>query len=65
MFSTLMVRVQTIAQPARAIARSARADGPPAARYYGENRSGNAGGSRGVVPPGPKRPGPLRDRAAS
>ena len=37
MFSTLMVRVQTIA-------RSARADGPPAARYYGENRSGNAGG---------------------
>ena len=40
MSSTLMVRVQTIAP----IARSARADGPPAARYYGENHSGNAGG---------------------
>ena len=35
MFSTLMVRVQTIAQ-------SARAGGPPAARYYGENRSGSS-----------------------
>jgi demethylmenaquinone methyltransferase / 2-methoxy-6-polyprenyl-1,4-benzoquinol methylase len=34
------------------IARSVRADGPPAARYYGGRRSGYAGGSRGVVPPG-------------
>ena len=46
MFSTLMVRVQTIAPPAGV-------DDPPSARYYGEYRSGNAGGSRGVVPPGP------------
>ena len=37
------------------IARPAGADGPPAARYYGENRSGHAGGSRGVAPPGPVR----------
>jgi RNA methyltransferase, TrmH family len=41
-------------RPARAgIARLAGADGPPTARYYGERRSGNAGGSRGVAPPGP------------
>jgi demethylmenaquinone methyltransferase / 2-methoxy-6-polyprenyl-1,4-benzoquinol methylase len=32
--------------------RSARADGPPAARDYGGHRSGHAGGSRGVAPPG-------------
>ncbi len=31
---------------------SARAGGPPAARDYGGHRSGLAGGSRGVVPPG-------------
>jgi len=43
MFSTLMVRVQTIARPAEA-------DGLPAARYYDENRSGYAGGSRGSPP---------------
>jgi hypothetical protein len=36
MFSTLPVRVQT--------RMAARADGPPAMCYYGENRSGNAGG---------------------
>ena len=35
-----------------AVARSARADGPPAARHYGEQRSWIAGGSRGVGPPG-------------
>ena len=35
-----------------AVARSARADGPPAARHYGEQRGGIAGGSRGVAPPG-------------
>jgi len=34
------------------IARLAGADGPPTARYYGGNRSGHAGGSRGVAPPG-------------
>jgi len=28
---------------------------PPTARYYGENRSGHAEGSRGVDPPGPIR----------
>jgi len=51
MFSTLIMRVQT--RPHRAaIARLAGADGPPTARYYGEHHSGNAGGSRGVVPPG-------------
>jgi len=54
MFSTLMVRVQTIARhrPAREGLGWARGDeqSPPAARYYGENHSGNAGGSRGVVP---------------
>jgi RNA methyltransferase, TrmH family len=37
------------------IARLAGADGPPTARYYGEHRSGHAGGSRGVAPPGPTR----------
>jgi RNA methyltransferase, TrmH family len=37
------------------IARPAGADDPPAARYYGGHRSGNAGGSRGVAPPGPTR----------
>ncbi|MBV9095440.1 MAG: DUF1015 domain-containing protein [Streptosporangiaceae bacterium] len=47
-----------IRDPARSLylyeqtARPAGADGPPAARYYGEERSGLAGGSRGVVPPG-------------
>ena len=34
------------------LARSARAGGLPAARDYGPHRSGPAGGSRGVVPPG-------------
>jgi demethylmenaquinone methyltransferase / 2-methoxy-6-polyprenyl-1,4-benzoquinol methylase len=34
------------------LARSARADGPPAARDDGEHRSGPAGGSGGAVPPG-------------
>jgi RNA methyltransferase, TrmH family len=38
-----------------AIARPAGPDGPPAARYYGGHRSGNAGGSGGVPPPGPVR----------
>ena len=49
-----------------AIVRLAGADGPPTARYYGAKRSGNAGGSRGVVPPGPTRapPGPAQLRAA-
>ena len=44
------------------IARLAGADGPPTARYYGENRKQAAGVSRGVVPPGPTRdpPGPVR-----
>ena len=37
------------------IARLAGADGPPTARYTGENRGGNAGSSRGVNPPGPVR----------
>ena len=48
------------------IARSARADGPPVARYYGGHRSGNAGDSKGVAPPGPTRapPGPAQLRAA-
>jgi RNA methyltransferase, TrmH family len=45
------------------IARLAGADGPPIARYYGENRSGNAGGSRGVVPPGLARARRLTKRA--
>jgi len=40
------------------IARLAGVDDPPTARYYGGNRSGNAGGSRGVVPPGPVRAPP-------
>jgi RNA methyltransferase, TrmH family len=52
-----------IAGPAGTIARAAgdqgwaRGEGqsPPAARYYGGHRSGNAGGSRGVAPPGPTR----------
>jgi RNA methyltransferase, TrmH family len=38
-----------------AIARLAGADSPPTARYYGGQRSGYAGGSRGVAPPGPAR----------
>ena len=38
------------------LARSARADGPPAARDYGGDRSGLAGGSRGVAPPGGQSP---------
>jgi TrmH family RNA methyltransferase len=59
-------------RPARAdIARSARGQGwargegqsPPAARYYGKKRSGNAGGSRGVVPPGLARAKRLTKRA--
>ena len=37
------------------IARIAGGDAPPNARYYGGNRSGHAGGSRGVAPPGPIR----------
>jgi hypothetical protein len=51
MFSTLVVRVQTIARFREGLgwARGEK-QSPPAARYYGENRSGNAGGSRGVVP---------------
>ena len=36
---------------------------PPTARYYGENRSGNAGGSRGVAPPGLTRVPPGLKRA--
>jgi TrmH family RNA methyltransferase len=35
------------------IARLAGGDAPPNARYYGGHRSGPAGSSRGVVPPGP------------
>jgi len=59
-------------RPARAdIARSARGQGwargegqsPPAARYYGKKRSGNAGGSRGVVPPALARAKRLTKRA--
>jgi RNA methyltransferase, TrmH family len=45
------------------IARAAGADGPPTARYYGEYRSGNAAGSRGVVPPGLARARRLTKRA--
>jgi TrmH family RNA methyltransferase len=37
------------------ITRLAGADGPPTARYAGENRGGNAGSPRGVNPPGPVR----------
>src|SRR5271169_5862166 len=44
MFSTLLVRVQTIAPPARA-------DGPPAARYYGELPQRERGGFQGGRPP--------------
>ena len=40
------------------IARLAGVDDPPTARYYGEKRSGHAGGSRGVAPPGPVRAPP-------
>ena len=36
---------------------------PPTARYYGGRRSGNAGGSRGVVPPGLARARRLTKRA--
>jgi len=46
-----------------AIARLAGADSPPTARYYGGHRSGNAGGSRGVVPPGVKSARRLTKRA--
>jgi RNA methyltransferase, TrmH family len=45
------------------IARLAGADGPPTARYYGENRSGLSGGSRGVAPPGLTRARRLTKRA--
>jgi RNA methyltransferase, TrmH family len=45
------------------IARLAGADDPPAARYYGGHRSGPAGGSRGVVPPGLARARRLTKRA--
>jgi RNA methyltransferase, TrmH family len=45
------------------IARLAGPDGPPTARYYGGNRSGNAGGSRGVAPPGLARARRLTKRA--
>ncbi len=45
------------------IARLAGAGGPPTARYYGENRSGHAGGSRGVAPPGLARARRLTKRA--
>ena len=45
------------------IARLAGADGPPTARYYGENRKRAAGGSRGVAPPGPVRVPPGLARA--
>jgi hypothetical protein len=44
MFSTLMVRVQTIAQPAEA-------DGLPAARYYGEVLQREYRGVPGGSPP--------------
>jgi TrmH family RNA methyltransferase len=37
------------------IARLAGGDAPPNARYYGGNRGGHSGGSRGVAPPGPVR----------
>jgi RNA methyltransferase, TrmH family len=46
-----------------AIARSAGADSPPTARYYGRYRSGPAGGSRGVAPPGVKSARRLTKRA--
>ena len=48
------------------IARLAGVDDPPTARYYGGHRSGNAGDSKGVAPPGPTRapPGPAQLRAA-
>ena len=41
----------------------AGADGPPTAWYYGEPRSGNAGGSRGVVPSGLARARRLTKRS--
>jgi len=47
-FSLGMLR----AGQSRLRARLAGADGPPTARDYGEDRSGHAGGSRGVAPPG-------------
>jgi RNA methyltransferase, TrmH family len=37
------------------IARPAGVNDPPAARYYGRDRGGPAGGSRGAAPPGPIR----------
>jgi RNA methyltransferase, TrmH family len=53
-----------IARPARAdIARLARVDDPPTARYHGGHRSGPAGGSRGVAPPGLARAKRLTKRA--
>jgi RNA methyltransferase, TrmH family len=45
------------------IVRLAGADGPPTARYYGENRTRAAGGSRGVAPPGLARARRLTKRA--
>jgi len=57
-------RRSPIARPAGGpIARLAGADGPPTARYYGGHRGGNAGGSRGVVPPGLARARRLTKRA--
>ena len=50
-FSLGMLRAGR-ARLAKARARAAGADGPPTARDYGGYRSGHAGGSRGVVPPG-------------
>jgi RNA methyltransferase, TrmH family len=47
----------------RNIARPAGADDPLTARYYGGHRSGNAGGSRGVAPPGLARARRLGKRA--
>jgi len=55
---------EAIARPAGPdIARLAGADGPPTARYYGGHRSGNARGSRGIVPPGVKSARRLTKRA--
>jgi RNA methyltransferase, TrmH family len=45
------------------IARLAGVDDPPNARYYGRYRSGPAGGSRGVAPPGLARARRLTKRA--
>ena len=44
-------------------ARLAGVDDPPTARYYGGKRSGHAGGSRGVAPPGSIRVPPGLARA--